>query len=88
MNRKDAKRVLKHSNRLIALTALSFVNLTDRELDLLVLRYLRGMTQEEAAEETGYSSNGIQKQEYAALDKCCEAWDDLAFIKHILKAAN
>lgn len=88
MTTSEAKTVLRHPYRPVAITALSYVNLTDKELTLLVLRYLRGHTQEEAAEETGYSVTGLQKQERTALEKCCKAWKNLAFVQELLKAAQ
>lgn len=86
MTAHDVRRVLKSPCKPIVLAALSYVNLTDRELDLLVLRHMRGHTQEEAAESTGYSVAGIQKQERAAIEKCRKAWENLGFIKDILSA--
>lgn len=84
MTADDARRVLRTPYKPLVLAALSYVNLTDRELNLLILRHMRGHTQEEVAEETGYSVNGLQKQERAALEKCCNAWDRLAFVKELL----
>lgn len=88
MKSAEVKRILKCPYRPLVLVALSYVNLTDKELDLIILRYLRGHTQEETAEETGYSVNGLQKQERQALDKCGQAWEKLAFIQELLKVAQ
>lgn len=88
MTSEEAKRVIRAPYKPIVLAALSYVNLTDRELNLLILRHMRGHTQEEVAEETGYSVNGLQKQERAALDKCCKAWEKLIFVQEILKATQ
>lgn len=88
MTTDDARRVLRTPYKPLALAALSYVNLNDRELNLLILRHMRGHTQEEVAEETGYSVNGLQKQEKAALDKCCKAWEKLIFVQEILKATQ
>lgn len=84
----EAKKVLRCPYKPLALTALTYVNLTDHELNVLILRYMRGHTQEQVAEETGYSVNGLQKQERAALDKCCKAWQHLKFIEEVLKVAQ
>lgn len=86
MTTDDVRRVLHSPYKPLVLAALSYVNLTDRELNLLILRHMRGKTQEETAEETGYSVAGIQKQEYAALDKCRKAWENLIFVQEILAA--
>lgn len=47
-----------------------------------------GITLEDAIAEYGLSTNGLQKIEKRALDKCCIAWDKLAFIREILKKAT
>lgn len=88
MTKGDVKRILHSPYKPLVLAALSYVNLTDREMNLLVLRHMRGHTQEETAEETGYSVNGIQKQEYVALEKCRKAWEKLIFIQEIIKTVQ
>lgn len=88
MTTDDVKRILKHPCKPLVLAALSYVNLTDRELNLLILRHMRGHTQEETAEELYSSVNGVQKWEHTALEKCRNAWENLIFIQEILKAAQ
>lgn len=88
MTADEVRRVLRSPYKPLALAALSYVNLTDRELNLLILRHMRGHTQEEAAEETGYSVTGVQKQEYVALEKCGKAWEKLLFVREILETAS
>lgn len=51
MTTEEVKKVLKSPYKPLVLASLSYVNLTDRELNLLILRYMRGHTQEETAEE-------------------------------------
>lgn len=88
MTTDDVKQVLKSPHKPLVLAALSYVNLTDRECNLLILRHMRGHTQEETAEELYCTVNGLQKWEYAALEKCRKAWDKLIFIQEIFKAAQ
>lgn len=88
MTTDDVKQVLKSPHKPLVLAALSYVNLTDRECNLLILRHMRGHTQEETAEELYCTVNGLQKWEKAALEKCCKAWEKLIFIQEILKAAQ
>lgn len=88
MTTDEAKKVLKTPYKPLALTALSYVNLTDREMNLLILRHMRGHTQEETAEELYCTVNGLQKWEKAALEKCCHAWEKLIFVQELLKAAQ
>lgn len=88
MTHENVKRVLRCPYKPLALAALSYVNLTDRECNLLILRHLRGHTQEEAAEEMGYTVRAVQTWERAALDKCAAAWKNLVFVDEILKTAQ
>lgn len=88
MTNEEVKTVLRTPYKPLALCALSYVNLSDRDINLLILRCMRGHTQEEAAEELRLSVNGLQKREYAALKTCAEAWDKLLFIQEILKATQ
>lgn len=88
MTTDEVRQVLRSPYKPLALAALSYVNLTDRELNLLILRHMRGHTQEETAEELGYSVNAVQKWERTALDKCRQAWEKLIFVQEILKAAQ
>ena len=88
MTTDEVKRVLHTPYSPLALMALSYVNLTDNELNLLILRHMRGHTQEQVDEEMKYSVNGLQKLEYAALDKCAKAWKNLIYTQEILKATR
>lgn len=88
MTTDDVKQVLKTPYKPLALVALSYVNLTDREQSLLILRFMRGKTQQEAAEELNCTVNGLQKWEKTALDKCRKAWEKMIFIREILNSAR
>lgn len=88
MTNEDVKTVLRTPYKPLALCALSYVNLTDKELNLLIMRHMRGHSQEETAWQMGCSSRVIQRWEHDALDKCCKAWENLIFIEEILKAAQ
>ncbi len=81
MTTKEAAKLLKHPDRVLVLTALSYVNLTDRELQTLVLRHMRGHTQEYVAEQLECSVNSIQNWEKAALKKCCAVWEKFDILK-------
>lgn len=85
MTTEEARRVLHSPYRVLVLTALTFVNLSDQEQNVLILRHMRGHTQEKVAEEINYSVNGLQKVEYKALEKCAKAWSGLCFVKELLR---
>ena len=86
--RAEAKMILQSPHKGLVLTALSYVNLTDQEFDVLILRHMRGQTQEVVAEKLHYTTNGLQKIEYKALDKCYEVWKNMLFVREILKTAR
>lgn len=88
MTKDEVKAILKIPYKLLVLTALSYVNLTDRELNILILRYMRGKTQQETAEELFCTVNGLQKWEKIALDKCRQAWEKLIFVQELIKAVQ
>lgn len=88
MTAEDVKTVLHCAYKPLVLAALSYVNLTDKEFDTLVLRHMRGHTQEEVAEEMDRSVNTIQNWERAALDKCLKAWKRMAYIRELIKIAR
>lgn len=84
MTTKQAKAVLHSPYKPLVIAALSYVNLTDREIETLFFRHIRGHTQEETAEKLSLSPNGVQNIEKAALQKCAYVWDKLAFVKEVL----
>lgn len=88
MTADDVRKVLSVPYKPLALAALSYVNLTDRECNLLILRHMRGHTQEETAEEMGYTVRAVQSWERTAIDKCASAWKNLIFIQELLKAVQ
>ena len=88
MTDKEIRSVLTHPEKVLVLVAISYVNLKDREQDVLILRYMRGHTQEEVAEELDRSVNTIQAWEHTAIDKCKVAWKRLEFIKEMIRTAQ
>lgn len=88
MTRDDVKTVLGTAYKPLALCALSYVNLTDREMNTLIMRFMRGLTQEQAAEQMDCSVNGLKNWEYSGLTKCVKAWENLIFIEEILRLAQ
>ena len=63
MTRDEAKKIIRYPVKPLALVALSYANLTDSEMDVLILRFMRGHTQEETAEEMSCTVNGLRKWE-------------------------
>lgn len=88
MTDEQVKSILTYPEKVLVLVAISYVNLKDREQDVLILRYMRGHTQEEVAEELDRSVNTIQAWEHSAIDKCKVAWKRITLIKEMLRAAH
>lgn len=63
------------------------MKLPQKTVDALVV-LVTGAALETVAEKMDCSVSGLQKQEYTALDGCAEAWENLAFVQEILKAAQ
>ena len=66
---KRVKRVLTDARIILVMVALSYVNLTDDELNVLILRHLRDHTQCRVAEDLDKELSTIQRWEKAALEK-------------------
>lgn len=82
---EKVKCVLKSPHKPLVLFALTFyANLKDNELNTLICRHLRGLTQEEVAELLDRSTNTIQNWEKSGLEKCAKAWAGNQFINQIL----
>lgn len=47
-----------------------------------------GISEEKAIQEYSLSTNGLQKIEKKALEKCAETWESLILAKELLKAAQ
>ncbi len=85
---KRVKRVLTDARIILVMVALSYVNLTDDELNVLILRHLRGHTQCRVAEDLDKELSTIQRWEKAALEKCCFAWKKNAFIQYMINTQD
>lgn len=85
MNHDEVVSIIEYPSKQLAMYALSLVNLKDHEMNTLVLRYMRGMTQEETAEQMERSKNTIQNWEKSAIGKCSRAWKGLEMISEMLK---
>lgn len=88
MTTEDVKQILSnHSDRILVLTALSSVNLSDEEYDVLIFRYMRGLTQEKTAEKMDeiMSVNKVFTLQQRALNKTAKMWGKLILADILLK---
>lgn len=84
-------KAVLHSKRLgrpVVLLALSYVNIYEQELDILIRRHLHGHTQEKVAEDLGLSTNTVYNKEHSALEKCYYAWSNIDFTLQLMNAAR
>ena len=93
LNRKQAQEVrdFLHSKRIgrpVILLAISYANLRDDELQVLMLRHLHGHTQERVAEELGVSTNTVYNKEHSALECCYHAWKTVPLVIRLMDAAR
>lgn len=85
--RDFAVEVLQHEDRIFVLTALSFVNLGDEEINFLVYRYMRKNTKEDTADHFQCSVNHVYDVLTAALEKCYKVWHKLVYVQTVMNAA-
>lgn len=86
MTKEEAKEIIMLPPKQYVLFALVyFVNLKDCEFNVLICRFMRGLTQSKTAEELNCAVNTVQNWESSALEKCASAWEDNDFINTLLQ---
>lgn len=89
MREQDVKKFLRSRRAPPALIdfAISFyANLSWQELKAVELCGRKKMTQEMAAETSGYSVDAMQKWYRSAIGRLCDAWDGCEWIRIIIDA--
>lgn len=87
MTTEEVKHILsEHYDRQSVCIALAYVNLSDKELETLIYRYIRKLTQEETAAQFGVevSKNTVYNWQQTALKKTAKMWSVLP-LAQILK---
>lgn len=78
MTTEQVKTILiKHHDREAVCVALSYVNLSDKELETLIYRYMRRLTQEETEKIFDVSTNTVFNWQQSALRKTAKMWSRL-----------
>lgn len=85
MNNKDVLRILRCSAADLVEFAVGLANLTHKEKMAIDLCGRKGYTQEEAAEQAGFSPDAVQKWYRSGMTKLKDAWQDRWWIKKILQ---
>ena len=77
------KRFLRYADRGLVEYALTRVNLEEHEEDAVRACGMRGLTQEQAAEEMDRSVDAVQRWNREAMRKLAAVWDAVPWIQQI-----
>lgn len=87
MDKEDVKKVLSSEYLDLVNLALSYVNLTDLEIETLRNRFMKGYTQEHTAEIMSRCVTNIKKYEKSSILKCSHVWEGISWINKLLNNA-
>ncbi len=91
MTTEEVKNILKHHyDRLSVCVALSYVNLSDEETEVLILRYIRQLSQEVTAEKMNppISKDKVYRVQQEALNKTSKMWSKLRIAKILIDSID
>ena len=81
MGKSDIRKILKNPSKDLVNIALSYVNLTDKEKEVLELVEMKGKTEEKTAELLEMSTRNIQYIKESAFEKLNIVWSYNIFIQ-------
>jgi len=84
MDRKIVKKFLACDYPELIDLALNYARLTDKQQEIVDLCFKRGLTQEDAAEKTGYDVSTIRRWYNKAMKSMCAKFDHLPWIYKVL----
>ena len=85
MNKSDIRKILKNPSKDLINIALSYVNLTDKERQIIEYTEMKGITEEKTAEILDISVRGLQQIKSNAFEKMNAVWSYNLFVSLILK---
>ena len=85
MEKNEIRKVLKNPSKDLVNIALSYVNLTDKERQIIELVEIQGKTEEKAAEILDISDRNIRYIKDSAFNKISVVWKYNLFIALLLK---
>ena len=85
MEKSDIRKILKNPDMELVEKALSYVNLSDMEKDILIKVEIQGKTEEKTAEIIGISTRYLQTIKAQAFEKLNIVWSYNRFIALMLK---
>ena len=81
MDKTEIRKILKNPSKELVEIALSYVNLTDKEKEVLELVEMKGKTEEKTAELLEMSTRNIQYIKKSAFEKLNIVWSYNIFIQ-------
>lgn len=84
MDKTEIRKILKNPSKELVNIALSYVNLTDKEKEVLELVEMQGKTEERTAELLDISDRNVRYIKESAFNKLNKVWSYNIFIQ-ILK---
>lgn len=85
MEKSDIRKILKNPSKDLVNIALSYVNLTDRERQIIELVEMQGKTEERTAEILDISVRGLQQLKSSAFEKLNIVWSRNIFTAMLLE---
>lgn len=85
MEKSDIRKILRNPSKELVSIALSYVNLTEKEKQILEQVEMKGITEEKAAEILEISVRGLQQTKTDAFTKLNIVWSNNLFISLMLK---
>lgn len=81
MDKTEIRKILKNPSKELVNIALSYVNLTDKEKEVLELVEMQGKTEERTAELLDISDRNVRYIKESAFDKLNSVWSYNIFIQ-------
>lgn len=85
MEKSDIRKILKNPSKDLVNIALSYVNLTDKERQIIELVEMQGKTEERTAEILDISVRGLQQLKASAFEKLNIVWSRNIFTAMLLE---
>lgn len=85
MDKSEIRKILKNPSTELLSIALNYVNLTERERQIIDYVEIKGKTEEKTAELLGISTRNLQSIKASAFEKMNAVWSYNIFISMLLK---
>lgn len=85
MEKSDIRKILKNPSKDLVNIALSYVNLTDKERQIIEYTEMKGITEERTAEILDISDRNVRYIKESAFEKLNIVWSYNIFVSLMLK---